>query len=116
MKAALGEFDEEVVLCKKVENVMHGINMIGDRRTSANDDVIHVDVDHHPMQGMSVDEGMENVVHHSLKGCRRVGEAEVHNHGFPNTKTGLERHFPLVSVADMDVVIPPPDVKGGKDE
>ena len=116
VKTAFGEFDKEAVLCEEVQYVMYCINMVGNGRAGTDNDVVHVDMDYGSLCGVAVNDRTENVVHHSLKGCRRVCEAKIHNHGFPNAKTGLECRFPLVSIADVDIVIPPSDVEGGKNE
>ena len=49
MEVTLGKFDEQVMLGKKVVHIMHSHDIIGDRRTSADDDVIHIDSDYHSM-------------------------------------------------------------------
>ena len=57
----------------------------------------------------------ERVGHESLKSGGGVGHAEEHNSGFIESLVGNESSFPLVTVLDPDVVIPPPYIKLGED-
>ena len=58
----------------------------------------------------------ERVGHESLKSGRGgVGHAEEHNSGFIESSVGNESGFPLVTILDADVVIPPPYVQLGED-
>ena len=65
---------------------------------------------------MLVNEGVEDMIHHSLKCGWRISKSKVHDYGFPDAETHFEHSFPLITVMDLDVVVPPLDVKGGKDE
>ena len=116
MEATLGEFNKQVMLGKEVKHIMYCHDMIVDGRTCADDDIIHVDLDYCTLQSMLVNEGTEDMIHHSLKHCWGVSEPKVHDHGFPDAKAGFECCCPLVPIMDMDVVISPPDIKSGKDE
>jgi hypothetical protein len=53
----------------------------------------------------------ENVVHHCLKGCRRVGKAEEHDCWFKEAFTYFEGGLPFVSLLDLDVVVAPLYIK-----
>ena len=116
METTLGEFDKEIMHSEKVQSVMYGGHMVGDSRACTYDDIIHVDADDRATQSMLVNEGVENVVHHRLERGGWIGESKVHDHGFPNTKAGFESHLPLITIIDVNVIVPPSDIKGVKDE
>ena len=74
------------------------------------EEIIHID--NKPSFGNHVAEG---VVHESLKGSGGVGEPEEHHGGFEESFVGDEGCFPLVTVFDSYVVIPPSNVELGED-
>ena len=57
---------------------------------------------------------MEDVVHHGLERGRRVSQAEEHDSRFKEAFTSFEGHLPFVPLFDLDVVIPPVDIKLGE--
>src|SRR5277367_4876844 len=73
--------------------------------------VVHVITE---VVGVSDIQGVEDVVHHSLKGGRGVSEAEEHDSWFEETPRCLKGGLPLVALFDADVVIPPADVELAK--
>jgi len=56
-----------------------------------------------------------NEVHHCLKGCRRIGEAEVHDCWFKQPVFCFESCFVFVAFSNSDVVISPSYVQFGVD-
>ena len=74
------------------------------------EEVVHVD--NEPSFGNHVVEG---VVHESLKGSGRVGEAKEHHSGFEESFVGDEGCLPLMAVLDSYIVVPPSYVKFGED-
>ena len=74
------------------------------------EEVIHVDDE--PSLN---DHILEWVVHEPLEGSGGVTEAEEHDCWFKQFFVGDEDRFPLVSILNMNVVVPPSDVKFGKD-
>ena len=73
-------------------------------------EIIHVDE-----EPSFSDHVVEGVVHETLEGGRRVGHPEEHYKGFEESSVCCKRSFPLVSVFDMHVVVPPTDVELGED-
>ena len=71
-----------------------------------NKDVIHIDGDI-----AFVDEFTEQVIHHGLEGGRGIGKSKEHHHQFEEAMIGLECGLPLVTVAHLDVVVPPTDIQ-----
>ena len=71
--------------------------------------VVHVD-----NEPSFCDHIMKEVVHESLKGGRRIGKTKEHYSRFEESFMGNESGLPLVPVFDMDVVIPPMDIKLGE--
>ena len=74
------------------------------------EEIIHVD--NEPSFSNHITEG---VVHETLEGGGGVGEAEEHHGGFEETFVGDEGCFPLVTVLDSHIVVPPSYVELGKD-
>ena len=74
------------------------------------EEIIHVD--NEPSFSNHVAEG---VVHESLKGGGGVGKSEEHYGWFKEPLVGNEGGFPLVTILDPYVVVPPPNIELGKD-
>ena len=49
-----------------------------------------------------------------LEHCRRVGESKEYYSGFKESFVCDEGSFPLVAIFDVDIVVPPADVKLGE--
>ena len=70
--------------------------------------IIHINLE--PSFG---DHVSKDVVHEGLK-CRWcIAEAKEHDNGFKESKGGDECRFPLIGFPDINVVVPPTDVKLG---
>ena len=74
------------------------------------EEIIHIDDE--PSFGNHV---TERVVHETLEGGGRVGKPEEHHGRFEKSFMGDKGCFPLVTVFDLHVVIPPPNVELGED-
>ena len=72
--------------------------------------IIHVD--NEPSFGNHIAEG---VVHETLEGGGGVGESKEHHGRFEEPFMGNEGCFPLVTILDSYVVVPPSDVELSKD-
>ena len=72
--------------------------------------IIHID--NKPSFGNHIAEG---VVHETLEGGGGVGESEEHHSWLEEPLMGNEGCFPLVTVLDSYVVVPPSDVELSKD-
>ena len=75
-----------------------------------NQDVVHVYADN-----TLVDHIPEDLIHHCLKCCRRVGQAEKHHQRFKQASVGLERSLSLISLLNPYVVVAPTDIHLGED-
>ncbi|OSX62445.1 hypothetical protein POSPLADRAFT_1122462, partial [Postia placenta MAD-698-R-SB12] len=53
------------------------------------------------------DEIMEDLVHHCLESCGRIGEAEEHYQGFVQSPVSHEGRFPFITGLDLDIVVSP---------
>ena len=60
------------------------------------------------------DHTVKGVVHELLKGGREIAKTKEHYSQFKESFMGDESSLPLMSVFDMDIVIPPSDVKFGE--
>ena len=72
---------------------------------SEHQNIIHVDD-----QPSFSDHVSESGVHECLEGRQRVASPEEHDQGFIEAVGGGERCFPLVSLPNVNVVVPPSDV------
>ena len=57
------------------------------------------------------DQILEDHVHHRLEGCGRISEAKKHHHGFKKSQGCYEGGLLFISLFDVYVVIPLPQVQ-----
>ena len=98
----------EVKLGHSLENMMSLIGM-GLWVRGGNEEVVHVDDE--PSLSDHVSEG---VVHKLLECGGGVVKTEEHDGRFEESFVGNEGSFPLVAVLDLNIVIPPMDIKLGE--
>ena len=89
------------MLSEYVQDSGHDLPMVFDY-VSVYQDIIHIDC-HVPF----INEVLEDVIHHGLEGGRAVGEAEEHDQGFKEAPIRSEGGFPLISLFDLYIVVPP---------
>ena len=73
-------------------------------------EVVHVDD-----EPSFSDHVAKRVIHEALEGGGGVGKPEEHHSGFEEAFVGDEGCFPLVTVFDLYVVVPPPNVEFSED-
>ena len=100
--------EEEGFLFEEIENIVHNLSVEGGVVRSSDQDIVHVNEYH---IGVLQFEGSEDAIHYALEGRGSIALTKQHNHRFEESKGRLERGFPLISVFDMDVVVPPPDIE-----
>src|SRR5712692_1417536 len=66
----------------------------------SNEDVVHIDE-----YKFCVNEILEELIHHGLECCRRVGKTKEHHQGFKHPFIHLEGSFPFVTFLDSNIVI-----------
>ena len=106
---ALFEFQVEIKFSHTLQDALHTFFMEGGVR-GVDEEIIHIDDE--PSFGNHIVEG---VVHKSLKSGRGIGEPKEHDGGFKESFVDDEGCFPLVTILDSYVVVPPPNVKLGED-
>ena len=111
MEKTFLRFEIEVVQLGDFENIMDCALMIGHICTGGDSNVVHIDSNSRAEGFVFEDSVTVNVVHHSLEGCWRISESEIHDCRFEKPVSGFERCFPFISLADPDIVIPPSDVE-----
>ena len=57
----------------------------------------------------------EGIIHEVLESCHGIHHSEEHYHWFKEPSVGGKGPFPLMSVFDAYIIVPPPDVKLGKE-
>src|ERR1700759_5344580 len=57
---------------------------------------------------------LEKIIHHGLKGSRTVGKTKEHDKWFKQASIGSEGCFPFISFLHSDIVVPPPNIKFGE--
>ena len=73
------------------------------------EEVVHIDD-----EPSFSDHVLEGVIHESLECGRGIAKAEEHDGGFEESFVGDEGRLPLVTIFDMDVVVPLTDIKLGE--
>jgi hypothetical protein len=56
----------------------------------------------------------KDYVHHHLEGCWQVGETKEHDHRFKEALYGEEGGFPLISIFNANIIVPPTDIEFGE--
>ena len=108
LKGTFLGFEEEGFLFEKVKNVVDNLSMKGGVIWSGDQDVVHVNKDHIRVLQF---EGLEDAIHYTLEGCGSIALSKQHNHGLEESKRRFECGFPLVSVSDADIVVPPLNIE-----
>ena len=106
---ALFKFQMKVKFSHSLQDVFGAFFMEGGVG-GVDKEIIHID--DKPSFGNHV---VEEVVHEALEGSGRVGESEEHHGGFEKSFMGDEGCFPLVTVLDSYIVLPPLNVEFGED-
>ena len=84
-----------------IQDSGHDLPMVFNH-ASVYQDIVHID------QHVSfINEVLEDVIHHGLEGGQAVGEAKEHDQGFKEAPIRSEGSFPLVSLFDSYIVVPP---------
>jgi hypothetical protein len=52
----------------------------------------------------------EDLIYHSLEYCWTIGETKVHYQGIKEALIGVECCFPLITLADTDIIVSPANV------
>jgi hypothetical protein len=101
-------FEEEGFSLEKVKDIVHNLSVEGRVIWSGDQDVVHVNKDHVRVLQF---EGLEDAIHYSLEGRGSIALTKQHNHGLEEPERRFECGFPLVSISDVDIVVPPSDIK-----
>ena len=59
-------------------------------------------------------DGLEDVIHHSLKGSGAVGHSKEHYKGFEEVSVGAKGRFSLISGLDAYIIETPVDIQFGE--
>ena len=98
----------EVNLCHPLEH-MAGLFFVGFWVWRGDEKVIHVDD-----ESSFSNHVLEGIIHEPLECVRGVAETKEHNCRFEESLVSDESHFPLVTILDTNVVIPPSNIKLGE--
>ena len=66
------------------------------------------------MYNTFINESLEEIVHHHLKGCWAICKAKEHDQGFEEATISLECCLPFISFLYVNIVIAPTDVQLGE--
>ena len=110
VKSALGEFEGQSMLTKGKQDSLGTFVMKGKVSLGMDAQVVHID-----LQPTFSNHIGKDVIHKQLKSGWPIAEPKEHNSGFKEPERGDERSFPLVFLANVDVVESPLDIELGKD-
>ena len=108
-KLALFEFQVEIKFSHTLQDALRTFFVEGGVG-GVDEEIIHIDDE--PSFGNHVAEG---VIHKSLKSGGGVGKSKEHDGGFEESLMGDEGRFPLVTILDSYVVVPPPNIELSED-
>ena len=108
VKLAFLKLQMEVKLSHSLEDAAGSLS-VGFGVRGGDEGVIHIDDEPSFCYHIS-----ERVIHESLKCGGGVAKTREHDSGFKKSFVGDESRFPLVTVFDADVVVPPTNVELGK--
>src|SRR5882762_9522822 len=109
MEIAFGWLQTELITVKARQNLFHERNM-GFHSRSKDKDVVNIDDD-----ASCPEDRVEQVVHDSLEGSRRVAEAKVHDLRYKTAKGSEECGTETILWRNADVVKSPTNIKLGED-
>ena len=105
VELALLKLEVEVKLGHLLEDVVSSFS-VGFWVWGGDEEVVHVDD-----EPSFSDHVVERVVHESLECGGGVAQTKEHDGGFKESFVGDEGRLPLVTILDMDVVVPPSNVE-----
>src|SRR6266702_995599 len=106
MECTFFGFEVKVMVKCNLENVSDCCCMSGHVGTCRNADVIHVYLYSGSLEFVFENHVSKDVVHHSLKRCRGIGESEIHDRGFKESIPCFERSLSFIAFFYTYVVIP----------
>ena len=83
---------------------------MGGRVGRVDEEIIHVND-----EPSFCDHVMKGIIHEVLEGGRGITETEEHYGWFKESLMSDEGGFPLMSILDLDIIVPPLDIKFGED-
>ena len=98
----------KVEFCHMLED-MTGSVCMGLRVRGGDEEVIHVDD-----EPSFSDHVLEGVIHKLLERGKGVAKTKEHDGRFKESFVGNEGRFPLMTILDVDVIVPPTNVKLGE--
>src|ERR1700677_3450840 len=95
------------MLLSAVQTNKNGRNMVRQRRTCGNSDVVHIYANSCTPGCVFGDDFLVDLVHHRLESSRGVAKAEEHDRGFEEAMACFKGRFVFVPFFDMHIVISP---------
>src|ERR1700677_1105148 len=107
-------FEVQVMLLCDMQNISNGCDVVFQRRTCGDGNVIHIYTNDGPSGCVFGDDLLVNLVHHCLKCGRGVTKAEEHDRGFEEAMACFEGRFVFVAFLDTHIVISPAYIQLGE--
>src|SRR6267143_382083 len=108
MEIAFGGLQTELVMVKARQNLFHKRN-VGFHSWSKDEDVVNIDDD-----TSCPEDRVEQIVHDSLEGGRRIAEAKIHDLQNKTAERSEECSTESVLWCNTNVVEPPMNIKLGE--
>src|ERR1700677_2160238 len=107
MERALLGFEIEVMILRDRKDIFNGGNVIrgGGGRSYGN--IVHVDSNNGPLEGVLRDDILVYLIHHCLEGCRGVAKSKKHDSGLKESISCFERCLVFITFFDSNIVVSP---------
>src|ERR1700677_3397006 len=107
MERSLFRFEIEVMSLRDRKDIFSGGNVIREGGGRSYGNIVHIDSDDGPLEGVLCDDIFVYLIHHRLEGCGGVAKSKKHDSGLKESISCFERRFVFITFFDSNVVVSP---------
>ena len=107
MERALFGLEIKVVVLRDHEDIFNSRYVIREGSGRSDGDIVHINSNGSPPNGVFCDDIFVDLIHHRLEGCWRVAEAKEHDCGLKESIACFEGRFMFVAFFDTHIVVSP---------
>src|SRR6202453_4801842 len=111
MERALFRFEIDVMILRDRKDIFNGGNVIREGGGRSYGNIVHIDSNDGPLEGVLCDDILVYLIHHRLEGCGGVAKSKKHDSGLKESISCFERRFVFIALFDSNVVVSPSYVK-----